>query len=107
MDTSRVFVKGLPPTINEATFKKHFDFAGHVTDIKLIPHRRIGYVGYRSPEEATKAVKRLNRSFIRMSKISVEPAKPVCYAMLLSPIALASSSVSARSCAPTMQDIVY
>ena len=77
MDTSRVFVKGLPPTINEATFRKHFDFAGHVTDIKLIPHRRIGYVGYRSPEEATKAVKRLNRSFIRMSKISVEPAKPV------------------------------
>lgn len=77
METSRVFVKGLPPTINEVAFRKHFDFAGHVTDIKLIPHRRIGYVGYRSPEEATNAVKRLNRSFIRMSKISVEPAKPV------------------------------
>ncbi len=86
MDTSRVFVKGLPPTINEATFRKHFDFAGHVTDIKLIPHRRIGYVGYRSPEEAAKAVKRLNRSFIRMSKITVEPAKPVCCSRIVVPV---------------------
>ncbi|RYP62652.1 hypothetical protein DL769_007214 [Monosporascus sp. CRB-8-3] len=77
MESSRVFVKGLPPNINETTFRKHFDYAGHITDIKLIPHRRIGYVGYKSPDEATKAVKRLNRSFIRMSKITVEPAKPV------------------------------
>ncbi|RYO82274.1 hypothetical protein DL766_000651 [Monosporascus sp. MC13-8B] len=77
MELSRVFVKGLPPNINETTFRKHFDYAGHITDIKLIPHRRIGYVGYKSPDEATKAVKRLNRSFIRMSKITVEPAKPV------------------------------
>ncbi|RYP66572.1 hypothetical protein DL771_007725 [Monosporascus sp. 5C6A] len=77
MESSRVFVKGLPPNINETTFRKHFDYAGHITDIKLIPQRRIGYVGYKSPDEATKAVKRLNRSFIRMSKITVEPAKPV------------------------------
>ncbi|RYP20645.1 hypothetical protein DL767_009407 [Monosporascus sp. MG133] len=77
MESSRVFVKGLPPNINETTFRKHFEYAGHITDIKLIPHRRIGYVGYKSPDEATKAVKRLNRSFIRMSKITVEPAKPV------------------------------
>ncbi|RYO85221.1 hypothetical protein DL764_009206 [Monosporascus ibericus] len=99
MESSRVFVKGLPPNINETTFRKHFDYAGHITDIKLIPHRRIGYVGYKSPDEATKAVKRLNRSFIRMSKITVEPAKPVADPSL-SKAKPASNGVSAVSTPP-------
>ncbi|KAK8016406.1 hypothetical protein PG993_014595 [Apiospora rasikravindrae] len=76
MDISRVFVRGLPPTINESDFRKHFS-RGHITDIKIIPNRRLGFVGYASPEEARQAVKLFNKSFIRMSKISVELAKPV------------------------------
>jgi multiple RNA-binding domain-containing protein 1 len=48
------------------------------SDTRLIPHRRIGYVGYKSPEDAAKAVKYFNKSFIRMSKIGVELARPVC-----------------------------
>ncbi|RYP38294.1 hypothetical protein DL768_010799 [Monosporascus sp. mg162] len=99
MESSRVFVKGLPPNINETTFRKHFEYAGHITDIKLIPHRRIGYVGYKSPDEAAKAVKRLNRSFIRMSKIAVEPAKPVADPSL-SKAKLASNGVSIVSTPP-------
>lgn len=78
MATSRIFVKGLPPTISEDEFKKHFSAKQSITDAKLIPHRRIGYVGYKSPEDAAKAVKYFNRSFIRMSKIGVEIARPVC-----------------------------
>ncbi|KAI1082035.1 RNA-binding domain-containing protein [Whalleya microplaca] len=77
MDSSRIFVKGLPPNLNEADLRKHFASRGHITDIKLIPHRKIGYVGYKSPQEAASAVKYFNRSFIRMSKIAVELAKPV------------------------------
>ncbi|KAI0009419.1 RNA-binding domain-containing protein [Xylariaceae sp. FL0662B] len=77
MDSSRIFVKGLPPNLNEADLRKHFASRGHVTDVKLISHRRIGYVGYQSPQEAANAVKYFNRSFIRMSKIAVEFAKPV------------------------------
>ncbi|KAI0106631.1 hypothetical protein F4814DRAFT_442005 [Daldinia grandis] len=77
MDSSRIFVKGLPPNLNEADLRKHFASKGHITDVKLIPHRRIGYVGYKSPEEATNAVKCFNRSFVRMSKIFVELAKPI------------------------------
>lgn len=78
MDTSRIFVKGLPPNITEADFRKHFSSKGReVTDIKLIPQRRIGYVGYKTPNDASQAVKYFNRSYIRMSKISVEPARPV------------------------------
>lgn len=78
METSRIFVKGLPPTITEAEFRKHFSAKNReITDVKLIPQRRIGYVGYKTPEVASGAVKYFNKSYIRMSKISVEPAKPV------------------------------
>ncbi|KAI3395105.1 hypothetical protein diail_1785 [Diaporthe ilicicola] len=78
VESSRLFVKNLPPSITEADFRKHFATGGRdVTDIKLIPRRRIGYVGYRTPEDAAKAVKFFNRSYIRLSKISVEIARPI------------------------------
>ncbi|KAK4231720.1 putative multiple RNA-binding domain-containing protein [Podospora fimiseda] len=78
MKSSRVFVKNLPPSISEADFRKHFSAQGRdVTDVKLIPHRRIGFVGYKSPEDAEKAVKYFNKSFIRMSKIAVDFATPI------------------------------
>ncbi|KAI1772621.1 RNA-binding domain-containing protein [Hypoxylon cercidicola] len=83
MDSSRIFVKGLPPNLNEADLRKHFASKGHITDVKLIPHRRIGYVGYKSSQEAADAVKYFNRSFVRMSKISVEFAKPIADPSLL------------------------
>jgi len=78
MESSRIFVKNLPPTIDEAEFRRHFSAQGReVTDVKLIPQRRIGFVGYKSHEDAAKAVKYFNRSFIRMSRIAVDLAKPV------------------------------
>ncbi|KAI3340696.1 RNA recognition domain-containing protein [Ustulina deusta] len=77
MESSRIFVRGLPPTINEAELRKHFSTRGHVSDIKVFPQRRIGYVGYKTPQEAGEAVKYFNRSFIRMSKVHVELAKPI------------------------------
>ena len=77
MEASRIFVKGLPPSLTEDEFKKHFSAKHAITDAKLIPHRRIGYIGYKTPEDAAKAVKYFNRSFIRMSKIGVEIARPV------------------------------
>ncbi|KAH8597506.1 hypothetical protein B0O99DRAFT_592660 [Bisporella sp. PMI_857] len=77
MASSRIFVKGLPPTITEDEFRKHFSSKHDITDAKLIPHRRIGYVGYRTPEIAASAIKYFNRSFIRMSKIAVEVARPI------------------------------
>ncbi|KUI58663.1 Multiple RNA-binding domain-containing protein 1 [Cytospora mali] len=78
MESSRLFVKNLPPSITEADFRKHFATGGReVTDVKLIPKRRIGYVGYKTVEEAAKAVKYFNRSYIRMARISVELARPI------------------------------
>lgn len=75
--SSRIFVKGLPPTFTEAEFKKHFSSQREITDAKIFPNRRIGYVGYKTPEDAQKAVKYFNRTFIRMSKIGVDIARPV------------------------------
>lgn len=79
MTSSRIFVRGLPPNMSEDQFRKHFSSPFTVTDVKLIPQRRIGYVGYKSPEDATKAVKYFNKSYIRMSRIFVELARPVCF----------------------------
>lgn len=78
MDSSRIFVKNLPPSITDGEIQSHFGAKGRqVTDVKLIPNRRIAFVGYKTAEEAQKAIKYFNRSFIRMSRISVEIAKPV------------------------------
>lgn len=78
MDSSRIFIKGLPPSITEADFKKHFSFGGReVTDARLFVNRRIGYVGYKTPEDAQSAVKYFNKTFVRMSRIGVEVARPI------------------------------
>lgn len=78
MATSRIFVKGLPSSLTETEFRKHFSAGNReVTDVKLMAQRRIGYVGYKSPEDAAKAVKYFNKTYVRMSKIAVEPARAV------------------------------
>lgn len=75
-ESSRIFVKNLPPKLSDDEFHKHFSRGKEVTDTRFFPARRIGYVGYKSPEEARAAVKYFNKSFIRMSKIAVEIANP-------------------------------
>ncbi|KAJ4998126.1 Multiple RNA-binding domain-containing protein 1 [Colletotrichum sp. SAR 10_66] len=78
LETSRIFVRGLPPKITDAEFRKHFSACGReVTDVKVIPQRRIGYVGYKTPDVAAKAVKYFNKSYVRMSRINVELARPI------------------------------
>lgn len=76
MESSRIFVRGLPPKFTEDDVRKHFA-KYPVTDVKFFPHRRIGYVGYKTPEDAAKAVKYFNKTFIRMTRIFVEVARPV------------------------------
>ena len=76
-ELSRIFIRDLPPGMKEDDFKKHFATPFPITDAKLIPRRRIGYVGYKTHDAAAKAVKHFNKSFIRMSRIGVEIARPV------------------------------
>ncbi|KAI4264412.1 MAG: hypothetical protein L6R42_000470 [Xanthoria sp. 1 TBL-2021] len=58
-------------------FQRHFSTQSDITDARLIPHRRIGYVGYKTPEDAIKAVKYHDKTFINMSRIRVELASSV------------------------------
>ena len=84
MESSRIFVKNLPPTITDAEIKSHFGANGRqVTDVKLISHRRIAFIGYKTALEAQQAIKYFDRSFIRMSRIAVELAKPVSIVCLV------------------------
>ncbi len=76
-ESSRIFINGLPPSLTEEEFKKHFAAKSPITDAKLIPHRRIGYVGYKTPEDAKAAAKYFNKTFIRMSRIGVELARAI------------------------------
>ncbi|PWW71559.1 RNA-binding domain-containing protein, partial [Tuber magnatum] len=75
--STRIFVRGLPPKFTDDDFKSYFSKKGAITDCRLIPSRRIGYVGYKTSEEALAAVKYFNKSFIRMSRIGVEIARTI------------------------------
>ncbi|KAL8786336.1 MAG: hypothetical protein Q9213_002833 [Squamulea squamosa] len=77
MGSSRIFIRGLPPNMTPGDFQRHFSKQSDITDARLIPHRRIGYVGYESPKDAMKALKYHHRTFINMSRIEVELARSV------------------------------
>ncbi|RYO67168.1 Multiple RNA-binding domain-containing protein 1 [Alternaria arborescens] len=78
MESSRIFVRGLPPKFSEDDVRRHFgSLKLPVTDVKYFPHRRIGYVGYKTPEDAAKAVKYFNKTFIKLTKIYAEIARPI------------------------------
>lgn len=80
---SSVIVKNLPQSgVNEEELKKHFSDIDNVTHIKLKYNdfgtfRRFAFVGFRSQDAANKAVERLNSSYIKTSKIVVEPCKAI------------------------------
>lgn len=77
MESTRVFVSGLPPALNNDGLRSHFSSRFEVTDAHVVPNRRIGFVGFKDHDSAQKAVSYFNKTFIRMSKIVVEMARPV------------------------------
>jgi len=74
---TRIYVSGLPLSMTKEQLWSHFQGKYPVTDAHVVADRRIGFVGFQSHEHAKNAVKYFNRTFIRMSKISVTLAKPV------------------------------
>ncbi|EAW23284.1 RNA-binding ribosome biosynthesis protein MRD1 [Aspergillus fischeri NRRL 181] len=77
MENTRVFVSGLPPTFTNDQLRKHFASRFQITDAHVLPKRRIGFVGFKSPEAAQQAASYFNKTYVKMSKISVEIAKPI------------------------------
>lgn len=72
-----MFISGLPPKLSTNALRNHFSGRFEVTDAHVIPNRRIGFLGFKSNNMAQNAVDYFNKTFINMSKISVEMAKPV------------------------------
>jgi len=77
LPTSRIFVSGLPPTFTSEQLASHFGSRFEVTDAHVLADRRIGFVGFVDSAAAENAAKHFNRSYIRLSKINVDLAKPV------------------------------
>lgn len=76
-ETTRIFVSGLPPKFTSEQLAGHFGSHFKVTDAHVITDRRIGFVGLTDSQAAKNAAEHFHKSFIRMSKISVDLAKPV------------------------------
>ncbi|CBX97561.1 hypothetical protein IAQ61_001226 [Plenodomus lingam] len=76
MESSRIFVRGLPSNFTEDGMRKHFG-RYPITDVKFFPHRRIGYVGYKTPQDAAQAVKYFDKTFIKLTRIYAEIARPI------------------------------
>ncbi|KKY27236.1 putative pre-rrna processing protein [Phaeomoniella chlamydospora] len=74
---SRLFVTGLPPNLTNEDLRKHFATRYQITDAQVVPGRRFGFVGLGNPGVAKDAIKYFNKTFIRMSRIGVDLAKPV------------------------------
>ncbi|XP_074038360.1 probable RNA-binding protein 19 [Leptinotarsa decemlineata] len=74
---SRLIVKNLPKNINEQTLKDLFGQKGTVTDIQLKytkdgKFRNFAFIGYQNENEAEEAIKYLDNTFIKTSRIRVE-----------------------------------
>ncbi|KAM5237750.1 putative RNA-binding protein 19 [Ctenodactylus gundi] len=77
---SRLIVKNLPNGMKEERFRQLFAAFGSLTDCSLKftkdgRFRKFGFIGFRSEEEAQKALSHFNKSFIDTSRISVEFCK--------------------------------
>ncbi|CEJ54075.1 Putative Multiple RNA-binding domain-containing protein [Penicillium brasilianum] len=77
MENTRVFVSGLPPTCSNDQLRNHFASRFTVTDAHVLPKRRMGFVGFKSNEAAQEAVNYFNRTYMKMSRISVDLARPI------------------------------
>ncbi|PWA19577.1 hypothetical protein CCH79_00006971 [Gambusia affinis] len=77
---SRLIVKNLPNGLKEERFRSMFAAFGTVTDCSLKftkegKFRKFGFVGFKSEEDASRALKHFNKSFVDTSRVTVEMCK--------------------------------
>ncbi|KAM9858988.1 putative RNA-binding protein 19 isoform 2-T2 [Aulostomus maculatus] len=77
---SRLIVKNLPNGMREERFRSMFAAFGTVTDCSLKftkegKFRKFGFVGFKTEEDANKALKHFNKSFVDTSRVTVEMCK--------------------------------
>lgn len=80
---SRLIVKNLPSSgLKEEDIKNHFKDIDNITDVRLKYNdfgifRRFAFVGFKSQDAAEKALEKLDKSFIKNSRISLELCKAI------------------------------
>ncbi|XP_024130926.1 probable RNA-binding protein 19 [Oryzias melastigma] len=77
---SRLIVKNLPNGMKEERFRSMFAAFGTVTDCSLKftkdgKFRKFGFVGFKSEDDASRALKHFNKSFVDTSRVTVEICK--------------------------------
>ncbi|XP_037536377.1 probable RNA-binding protein 19 [Nematolebias whitei] len=77
---SRLIVKNLPNGMTEDRFKSMFAAFGTLTDCALKftkdgKFRKFGFVGFKSEEDASRALQHFNKSFVDTSRVAVEMCK--------------------------------
>ncbi|OHT11263.1 RNA-binding (RRM/RBD/RNP motifs) family protein [Tritrichomonas foetus] len=94
MDQTRIIIKGLPKYMKDKELSEQFSSSGEITDCKILrtkqgKSRGFAFIGYKTPDQALKAIQDFNNTFVNTSKIFVELAKPIgdesleeCYARM-------------------------
>ncbi|XP_041642367.1 probable RNA-binding protein 19 [Cheilinus undulatus] len=77
---SRLIVKNLPNGMKEERFRSMFAAFGTVTDCSLKftkdgKFRKFGFVGFKEEDDANRALKHFNKSFVDTSRVMVEMCK--------------------------------
>ncbi|GIL52539.1 hypothetical protein Vafri_8379 [Volvox africanus] len=80
--SSRLCVKNFPKYVDEARLKEFFSAKGEVTDVKVLRtkdgrSRQLGFIGFKSVDEAAAALRYYNRSYMDTAKLAVEFARKV------------------------------
>eukprot|EP00475_Leptophrys_vorax_P038150 TRINITY_DN6675_c0_g1_i1.p1 TRINITY_DN6675_c0_g1~~TRINITY_DN6675_c0_g1_i1.p1 ORF type:complete len:780 (-),score=284.79 TRINITY_DN6675_c0_g1_i1:76-2361(-) len=100
---SRVIVKNLPKNATEEMVRRSFEsaYVGEITDLKLAKNkqgvsRQFAFVGFKEPQAADLAIKKLNRTFIGTGRVIVQIATaPPSTPPPTNPKSSSSSSTSA------------
>jgi multiple RNA-binding domain-containing protein 1 len=80
---TRLYVQNLPAYVDSARLREHFATQGEVTDAVVIrtkdssKSRRFGFVGFKSAQQAEKALRFFHQSFFDTCKINVRVALAV------------------------------
>uniref|UniRef100_A0A1I8GWV3 RNA-binding protein 19 n=1 Tax=Macrostomum lignano TaxID=282301 RepID=A0A1I8GWV3_9PLAT len=83
VQSTRLFVNNLPSKTTEADLRRLFQpIPGQLTDVQLKfapdgKFRRFAFVGFRSAESASAALKQLNGAFVGASRVQIMPCRPL------------------------------
>lgn len=94
MEQTRIIIKNIPKFLKDKELSERFSSVGDLTDCKILrtnkgKSRGFAFIGYKTQEQAQKAIDSFNNTFINTSKIQVDFAKPIgdesleeCYARI-------------------------